>query len=185
MGVALVMNVRRNRANLDIVEAFLKKRGFEFAFVHSLGPPGDPYSLVRAARNLQTASDGGTCDERVQRALYVLKIRDADQIAGAVEADQVAHPGECGDIRDRVVTHDPRAVREPRIEHAEQALRFADVAIARALVLEILACELMEEADLAEHRADAGHLEHEPLDRLVARRRIRRKKLSALLGEID
>ena len=64
------------------------------------------------------------------------------------------------------------AAGEAPVEHREQALRFADVAVARALVLEVLAGEFVEEADLAEHRADAAHLEHQPLDRLIARRRI-------------
>ncbi len=47
-----------------------------------------------------------------------------------------------------------------------------DVALERALVLEILAGELVEEADLPEHRADAAHLEMHPLDRLVSAARI-------------
>ncbi len=55
------------------------------------------------------------------------------------------------------------------LEHGEQALGFADVAIARPLVLEVLAGEFVEEADLTEHRPDAADLEHHPLDRLVAR----------------
>jgi hypothetical protein len=79
--------------------------------------------------------------------------------------------------------HDPGAIREPGVEHTEQALRLADVAIARTLVLEILAGELVEEADLAEHRADPRHLEHQPLQRLVAL--VRQEKLAALFGEVE
>src|SRR6185295_5596983 len=36
VGVRLVMDVRCDRANLDIVEALFEKRGFEFAFVHGV-----------------------------------------------------------------------------------------------------------------------------------------------------
>src|SRR3546814_11629641 len=43
----------------------------------------------------------------------------------------------------------------------------------------------VEEAELAEQRADAAHLPHHPLDRLVTRSRIGREELPALVGEID
>ncbi len=91
-----------------------------------------------------------------------------------------------GHIGDRVgVTHDPVAVGEPRVEHTEQAFRFRDVALTRPLVLVVLARKLMKETELTEHRANAAHLEHEPLNSLVAGGRIPRQELAALLGEID
>jgi hypothetical protein len=71
------------------------------------------------------------------------------------------------------------------VEHAEQALRLGDVAVARTLVLVVLAGELVEEAELAEHGADAAHLEHQPLQRLVAPRRILRHELAGLLGQVQ
>jgi len=43
----------------------------------------------------------------------------------------------------------------------------------------------MKETELTEHRANAAHLEHEPLNSLVAGGRIPRQELAALLGEID
>jgi hypothetical protein len=43
----------------------------------------------------------------------------------------------------------------------------------------------VEEADLAEHRTDAAHLEHHPLDRLVATCRIGGNELAGLVGEIE
>jgi len=49
-------------------------------------------------------------------------------------------------------------------QHAEQAPGLRHVAVARALVLVVLAGELAEKAQLAKHRADAAHLEHQPLD---------------------
>jgi hypothetical protein len=42
----------------------------------------------------------------------------------------------------------------------------------------------VEEADLAEHRADAAHLEHHPLQGLVAQRRIGGHELAGLLGQV-
>jgi hypothetical protein len=47
-----------------------------------------------------------------------------------------------------------------------------DVAVTRTLVLVLLAGELVEEADLAKHRADAAHLEHQPLDGFVTAGRV-------------
>jgi hypothetical protein len=86
-----------------------------------------------------------------------------------VEANQVAHPAEQRDIGDGVVVaHDPLAAK-PVVEHAEQALALA-IALQRALVLDLAAGEFVEEAELAEHRADRRHLEEHPLDGLVAAR---------------
>ena len=78
----------------------------------------------------------------------------------------------------------PVACREPRIQHAQQALRFGDVAIARALVLIVATGEFVEKPHLTEHRADAAHLEHEPLQRLVARGRVLRDEAARLLREV-
>ncbi|MNN39883.1 hypothetical protein D3C81_1539380 [compost metagenome] len=43
----------------------------------------------------------------------------------------------------------------------------------------------MEKADLAEHRADRRHLEEDPLQGLIARRRIGGQEAAGLLGQID
>ncbi len=116
----------------------------------------------------------------------VAELAEADQIARFVEADEVAHPREDCDVGDRIgVAHHPLPVRQMRIEHAEQALRLGDVAVARTLVLVLATRELVEEAELAEHRPDPAHLEHHPLDRLVAAGRILRNQLAGLVGEID
>ena len=77
-----------------------------------------------------------------------------------------------------IVAHDPVAARAGAASSTrQQAPRLRDVAVARALVLEVLAGELVEEADLAEHRADAAHLEHQPLQRLVAAGGVARHEL--------
>src|SRR5262245_64690891 len=88
---------------------------------------------ARASRplwDLQSAVHGGAGEAALQPGRGVLQGIERDEIAGAVEADQVAHPAEHGDVGDRVVVaHDPLPASEPRLEHAEQAL--ALVAIAR------------------------------------------------------
>jgi hypothetical protein len=114
------------------------------------------------------------------------EVRDADQVAGLVEADQVAHPREGRDVGDRVlVGHDPGASGQPLVEHAQQPLRLRDVAVARALVFVVAPGEPVKETDLAEHRPDAAHLEHQPLDGLVAACRVARHEPSGLLGEVQ
>ena len=83
-----------------------------------------------------------------------------------------------------VVAHDPAAAVEPSIDDAEQALRLGDIAVARALVLVVLAGKFSEKPDLSEHRAHAAHLEHQPLDRLVAAGRILWDEAPGLFSEI-
>ncbi|MOA59674.1 hypothetical protein D3C78_1843540 [compost metagenome] len=61
------------------------------------------------------------------------------------------------------------------VQYFQQAFAFVDVAVTGTFVLVVLAGELIEEPELAEHRPDATHLEHQPLDRLVTRRRLLRQ----------
>ena len=67
----------------------------------------------------------------------------------------------------------------------EQAPGFAHVAFAGTRVLDLGAGEFHEEPELAEHRADAAHLEHQPLDHARAAFDVGRHELAGLLGEID
>jgi hypothetical protein len=55
-------------------------------------------------------------------------------------------------------------VSKARLNHAEQAFGFGDIALERPLVGNLLAGEFMEVADLAKHRADPADLEVHPLD---------------------
>src|ERR1700740_1606270 len=136
--------------------------------------------------DLQSARHGGTRNEGVQHALDVRELVELDQLARAVENDPVAHPWEDRDVGDGVLlAHDPRAALQALLKHRQQALGFADVAVAWALVLVLLAGELVEEADLAEHRAVAAHLEHQPLDGLVTTGRVRWYQLAGLLGQVQ
>ncbi|MNT28961.1 hypothetical protein D3C72_1646810 [compost metagenome] len=84
-----------------------------------------------------------------------------------------------------MIAHHPVAPIQALIQHGQQAPGLGRVAVARTLVFVVLARELMEEAELAEHRADAAHLEHHPLQRLVASRRVGRDELAGLAGQVD
>src|SRR5476651_1992165 len=90
-------------------------------------------------RDVEASRNRGTCDERLEHSRDVAEIPDPDEIGRRVEADQVAYPGEGGHVGDGVVVaHDPGAVRKLPVEDGEEALRLRDIAVARALVLEIL-----------------------------------------------
>ena len=89
------------------------------------------------------------------------------------------------DVGDAVVgAHEPVAAGQTAFEHVQQPLGLRNVAVARALVLVVLAGELMEEAELAEHRSDAAHLEHQPLEAFVAAGGILRNEAAGLLGQV-
>jgi hypothetical protein len=83
------------------------------------------------------------------------------------------------------IAHHPLPLGKPPVHHGQHALRFTDVAIARPLVLVLAAGEFVEEAELAEHGPHATDLEEQPLDRLVAPRRILRQELARFVGEVD
>jgi hypothetical protein len=115
----------------------------------------------------------------------VRQLVERHQLARAIKADQIAHPAERRNVGDGVVgVHDPLPAIEPGLEHAEQPLALGDIALQRALVLVLTAGEFVEEAELAEHRPDATHLEMQPLQGLPAPRRIGGKELSGLLGQV-
>src|SRR5262245_26316432 len=136
-------------------------------------------------RDLEPAHHGRACDEGFERARHVREMLDADEVRRFVEADEIAHPGKDRHVSDGVLAaHDPLPIREMLVDHTEHALRFADVAIARALVLEAPARELVEETDLPEHRPDPARLEKEPLQRLVTPARFAWHELPGLVGEI-
>src|SRR5690606_9644827 len=139
-----------------------------------------------ATRNLETLRDRRTLQEMLQRSRHVREVGDADELARAVEADEIANPGEGRDVRDRVfLAHQPRSALEACVQDAEQPTRLADVAVARPLVFELAPGELMEKAHLTEHGPDAPDLKHEPLNRLVARVRVARQETTRLLGQIN
>src|SRR3546814_14162973 len=101
-------------------------------------------------------------------------------LGGIVKAVQVAHPAEQRDVGDAViVAHHPVATCQPFVEHPKQSRGFGRIAVTRALVLIVAAGEFVEEAELAEPRADAAPLPHHPLDRLVTRR----ERKSAMEGK--
>src|SRR5262245_45131866 len=85
-------------------------------------------SASRPLWDLRPAVHGGAGEAALQPGRGVLEGIEPDEIARAVEADQVAHPAEHGDVGDRVVVaHDPLSSGEPRLEHGEQALRLVAI----------------------------------------------------------
>src|SRR5437899_4719926 len=82
-------------------------------------------------RDANTFCDRWTRKEGSERPRDMWEIGDPHQIAGLIESDQVAHPGEGGHVGDGIgVAHDPATVCEPLVEYAEQAPRFRHVAVA-------------------------------------------------------
>ena len=72
-----------------------------------------------------------------------------------------------------LIAHDPGAILEAPVEYAEQSLRFRDVAFARALVLVVLARKFMEKPLPGRTSGRCRHLEHQPLEGLIAARSVR------------
>src|SRR5690606_25291715 len=124
-------------------------------------PAPAPRARARRTRSLgwnpEPALDGGPREETIEHSQHVAEILDTDQVAGLVVVDQVAHQREDRDVRYRVlVVHHPLAALEVAVDDAEQAAALGGVAVARALVLPVTSAEMMEEAELPEHRPDAA-----------------------------
>ena len=140
---------------------------------------------LRPLRNIEPALHRRPGEPAFQPCRHLLQRIECDEIARTVEADQVAHPAEHGNVGDGIfVVHDPLPSGKPRLHHVQQALRLGDVTLERPLVGKLLAGEFVEKADLPEHRPDPAHLEVQPLDGLLSPRRIGWQKLAGLLGEI-
>ena len=95
--------------------------------------------LLRAASgarmDMQAAAHGGPREKCIQRTLHVREVAEAHQLAGAVEADEIAHHRKDRDVGNGVfIAHHPCARREVPVDDAEQAARLGGVAIARTLV---------------------------------------------------
>ena len=137
-------------------------------------------------RDLEPALYGRARQSSFEPCRHLRQAVEVDEFACTVEADEVAHPAKHRDVGDReFVAHDPRAAIEPSVQDAEETLHLRAKAFERALVFNLAAGEFVEEAKLSEHRPNEGHLEEDPLNRLVARNRIRRQELTGLLGKIE
>src|SRR5882757_1874013 len=78
---------------------------------------------LRSLRNIQPALDRGPLQTAVEPTHDMLELIEVDQPARFVEADQVAHPAERGNVGDAVViVHEPLPAGEMRFHHAEQTL---------------------------------------------------------------
>jgi hypothetical protein len=136
--------------------------------------------IVVAARRrfLQAGLHGRTGAYLLEPALQVGQVvdRHARPLPGA-------HPREVRDVGDGVVAGEVLVIGEPAIEHAEQPLGLALIAVDRDR--NPLGQVAIEDVGLAHHRADAGHLEHEPLHDERAAARVGRHQPAGLFGEVD
>src|SRR5262245_64126962 len=136
-------------------------------------------------RNGKPTRNRGPGQAALEPARNVLQGIELNEVAGTVEANEVANPTQHGNVGDReVFSHDPLPVAEARFKNAKQALGLVAVALQRPLVGDVAARELKKVADLAEHRSDKGHLKKHPLDRLVAWRRAGRHKFGGLIRQV-
>src|SRR3546814_8235762 len=88
------------------------------------------------------------------------KTVEADELAGFVEADQVAHPDEQGNISDAIVgVHHPDAAREPFVEETEQPRGLRCGAVTTELVLIRLSGDFVVEAELTAQRPHPARYE--------------------------
>ena len=107
-------------------------------------------------RNPEPAHHRRPRQKSLQRAADMREFREADQLARSIEGDQIIDPRERRHIRNGVsIPEDPGSIRETPVKHSEQALRFGNVAVARA-----------------------------SLDRFIASGRILGNERSGLVGEI-
>ena len=114
------------------------------------------------------------------------EIAPADHLGRLIKANQVAHPGEDGHVGNGVgIAHHPGLVAQVLIQHPQEALGLVHIAVARAFVFKVFAGKFMEKAQLPQHRPQAAHLPHQPLQRGVALGRVGREKLPGFFGQIN
>src|ERR1700739_3353949 len=115
-----------------------------FALKAALSRPLGDFDAALHRRPRQRAVEpGGNPLQRIE----------VDQRARAVEADEVAHPSEQRNVGDgEFVAHDPGLAVEPCLENAEKTLRLVAEPLQRALVLDLLARDFEEIAELAGDR---------------------------------
>src|SRR5450755_2801788 len=103
----------------------------------------------RPLRDIEPALHRRPRQAALQPGRDVGEFVEGDEIARAIEPDQIAHPAEHGNIRDRVVVvHDPSPPGKPPLDHGEQTFGFGDIALQGTLVGDLLAGEFVKEADL-------------------------------------
>src|SRR5688572_16227299 len=125
-----------------------------------------------AFRHRRPRADG------VVPALHVRKFAEIDAVPLVTR-----NPGVDGHVGDRVFIGEGFAVGEMLVHHAVQALGF--VAVALAAIRNLVLLRAHEVVRLAEHRAHAAHLEHEPLQCLVLAAHRARQELARLAREVE
>src|ERR1700737_3321957 len=80
-------------------------------------------SYLWPLRNVQAALHGRPRQPALEPFSDMAELAERDEFARAVEADQIAHPAEHGNVGDGIfVVHEPLPNRNMRLHHAEQAL---------------------------------------------------------------
>ena len=150
-----------------------------------------PETLARASSALRIISSrstgSGTSTPRLTAGRAADRLEPASQVRQPVERDArplvAAHPRPVRDVGDRIVAGEVLVIRQPRVEHLEQAANLALITVDR--VRNALRRVAVEDVRLPHHRPDAAHLEHQPLDHERAAFDVGRQQLPGLLGEID
>ena len=96
---------------------------------------------------------------------------------------EARHPGPDGDVGDRVVPGDERLPPEPAVEHAVEPHGLLGEALLR--VGGLAGVEVREVVRLAQHRPEAPHLPHQPLDHAQPPRPVGRHQPPRRLREVD
>src|SRR5690606_15499215 len=136
-------------------------------------------SLMPASRNLEAALHRRSRHQRIVPALHVGIVVQVDLVPFMAR-----RPGQGRHVCDRVFpAGEILVLRQMAVEHLVEALRLGGETLDG--VGHLLLGETHEVVRLAEHRAEAAHLPHQPLQRLHARTGIGGQELAALLGEID
>ena len=134
----------------------------------------------------------GRADRQQHAALYrrpgadlIEPALDVRVVGGKVDRVPLVarHPGISGDVGDGVFAAQERLLFQMGIEHAVQTPRLLAVALDAVGHLDLGGAQ--EVVRLAEHRAHAAHLEHQPLQHFVLAAHVFGDELARLAGEVQ
>jgi len=136
-----------------------------------------PHIVDRGER----ANDRGTCGD-ADNPGHQLRIVTLGRLAE--KGSDVAGPGEGRDVGDRIaLSAEERHHREPTFQRLENPPDLGAVTVERVVIP--FGRKAHEMDVLPEHRADGGHLDHHPLQRVVARGALFGEELPGLVGQVD
>src|ERR1700730_8081606 len=107
----------------DVMGGLERKRGIWRGHHEvAVAPPIVTHSYLWRFRNVEAALHGRPRQPALEPFSDTAKLVERDEFARAVEAYQVAHPAEHGNVGDSVfVVHEPLPPGEVRLHHAQQA----------------------------------------------------------------